>query len=341
MTTAISAQIDPPDTAPRQARVLTGDRPTGALHLVHYFGTLANRVALQRRGHDLHIVIADYQVIADRDRPGDLARIVVDLVLDYLASGLDPETTTVFPHSAVPALNQLILPFLSLVGVGELSRNPTTKEEIKLAGPRSVSGLMLTYPVHQAADVLFCKADLVPVGRDQLPHLEVTRSIARRFNERYGSLFPLPEGMLSDTPVLAGFDGRKMAKSLGNGIALTDDNQQVASRVRAARTDTERVITFEPERRPHVANLLRIAAVCSDRSPSGVAAQIGGGGAAALKQCVIDSVVDFLDPIRARRAQFTDADARRVLRRGVECANEHADATLREVREAMSMAYQL
>src|SRR6266702_7990225 len=310
------------ETERRTARVLTGDRPTGPMHLGHYFGTLANRVELQRAGHDVLVVVADYQVIADRDHPDDIARVVSDIVLDYFACGLDPDHTTVFPHSAVPALNQLMLPFLSLVGMGELSRNPTIKDEIKLAGQRSVSGLMLTYPVHQAADVLFCKADLVPVGRDQLPHLEVTRAIARRFNERYGALFPLPEGLLSDTPVLAGFDGRKMAKSLGNGIALTDDNQQVASTVRAARTDTERVITFEPERRPHVANLLRIAAVCSERSPSEVAAEIGSGGAAALKQRVIDSVIDFLGPIRERRAGFTDTDARRLLRRGVELANE-------------------
>src|SRR5690349_24062799 len=178
------------------SRVLTGDRPTGALHLGHYFGTLVNRVRLQHQGHELFVVIPDYQVITDRDRPEALRATVRDLVRDYLAIGLDREATVVFPHSAVPALNQLLLPFLSLVGMGELYRNPTVKEEIQRAGRSSVNGLMYTYPVHQAADILFCKGELVPVGKDQLPHLELTRSIARRFNERYAPVFPLPDPLL-------------------------------------------------------------------------------------------------------------------------------------------------
>src|SRR6266540_2951448 len=201
------------ETERRTARVLTGDRPTGPMHLGHYFGTLANRVELQRAGH---------------------------IVLDYFACGLDPDDTTIFAHSAVPALHQLMLPFLSLVGMGELSRNPTIKDEIRLAGRPSVSGLMMTYPVHQAADVLFCKADLVPVGRDQLPHLELTRSIARRFNERYAPVFPIPDALLGNAPLLLGLDGRKMSKSLGNGIALRDSDDQIAAKVRAARTDAVR-----------------------------------------------------------------------------------------------------
>src|SRR6185437_7162149 len=154
------------------SRILTGDRPTGPLHLGHYFGTLANRVRLQHEGHEVFVVVADYQVITDRDHPGDVRAAVSGLVLDYLACGLDPDDSVIFTHSTVPELNQLLLPFLSLVSLGELTRNPTVKEEIALSGRATVSGLMLTYPVHQAADILFCKADLVPVGRDQLPHLE-------------------------------------------------------------------------------------------------------------------------------------------------------------------------
>jgi tryptophanyl-tRNA synthetase len=178
--------------SPQLGRVLTGDRPTGALHLGHYFGTIANRVQLQQAGHEMQIVIADYQVIADRDHPGDLPRVVNNLVLDYLACGLDPERTSIFTHSSVPALHQLMLPFLSLVSLGELSLNPTTKDEIRLSGQRTVSGLMLTYPVHQAADVLFCKADLVPVGRDQLPHLELTArsGVSTSATERYSRCRP-------------------------------------------------------------------------------------------------------------------------------------------------------
>src|SRR3984957_20070207 len=167
--------------------VLTGDRPTGPLHLGHYFGTLANRVRLQDAGARLFVLVADYQVLTDRDVADRLGDHVAGLVADYLAIGIDPDRSTIFAHSAVPALNQLLLPFLSLVSVPELQRNPTVKEEIAVSSQDRVSGLMLTYPVHQAADILFCKANLVPVGQDQLPHLEITRVIARRFNARYGT----------------------------------------------------------------------------------------------------------------------------------------------------------
>jgi len=327
------------ETERRTARVLTGDRPTGPMHLGHYFGTLANRVELQRAGHDVLVVVADYQVIADRDHPDDIARVVNEIVLDYLACGLDPDHTTIFAHSAVPALHQLMLPFLSLVGMGELSRNPTIKDEIKLGGRPSVSGLMMTYPVHQAADVLFCKADLVPVGRDQLPHLELTRSIARRFNERYAKVFSMPDALLGSAPLLLGLDGRKMSKSLGNGIALRDTDDQITAKVRAARTDAMRLITFEPDRRPEVANLVRIAALCAGRDPVALADEIGAGGATALKALVVDSVSAFLAPIRERRASYDEADARRVLERGARRARGLADETLDQVRAAMGMVY--
>ena len=319
------------------SRVLTGDRPTGALHLGHYFGTLANRARLQRDGHEIFVVIADYQVITDRDRPEDLRERVTGLVRDYLAVGLDGEHTVVFPHSAIPALNQLLLPFLSLVGMGELERNPTVKEEIRLAGRETVSGLMLTYPVHQAADILFCKGELVPVGKDQLPHLELTRAIARRFNERYADVFPLPSALLGEVPLLQGLDGRKMSKSLGNAIALGDDLDTIAARIRPARTDSERTISYEPERRPHVANLVLLTALCADRTPESIAAEVGEGGAGALKSLAIESIDRFLTPIRERRAEVGDDEVLGVLERGIEVATSHAEATLREVQSAMTM----
>ncbi|MDQ2957437.1 MAG: tryptophan--tRNA ligase [Actinomycetota bacterium] len=339
MTT--TSQLHRPISTAVGQRVLTGDRPTGPLHLGHYFGTVANRVRLQQQGNELFVVIADYQVITDRDRPTDIAERTTGLVLDYLACGLDPKATTIFAHSAVPALHQLLLPFLSLVSTGELDRNPTVKQEIQLAGRRSVSGLMLTYPVHQAADILFCKAQLVPVGQDQLPHLELTRTIGRRFNERYGEVFPVPDGMLGDAPLLAGLDGRKMSKSLGNAIGLNDSPDLVAAKVRAARTDSERAISYEPDRRPEIANLLRLAGLCQGGlDPRRVAEQVGTGGAAALKQTVIDSVNGLLEPIRARRAQFEQADAGRILANGAAAARAIADRTLAEVVAAMGMDYQ-
>ena len=317
--------------------MLTGDRPTGGLHLGHYFGTLANRVRLQQQGCELFVVVADYQVLTDRDRPVDLAERRTAMVLDYLACGIDPDASTIFAHSAVPALNQLLLPFLSLVSTGELDRNPTVKEEIRTAGRSSVSGLMLTYPVHQAADILFCKAELVPVGKDQLPHLELTRSIARRFNERYGPVFGLPEGLLGATGTLLGLDGRKMSKSLGNGIALADSPDQVAAKVRAARTDSERLISYSPVTRPEVATLLTLAGLCLGEDPAAVAERIGAGGAAELKRVVIDAVNGLLAPIRARRAGIGPADAEAILRRGADRAREIADRTLAEVNAAMRM----
>lgn len=339
MTATISDRSAQSTDTHQRHRILTGDRPTGQLHLGHYFGSLANRVRLQRTGDDLFVVIADYQVITDRDTPGSVADRTLGLVLDYLSVGIDPERSVIFAHSAVPALHQLLLPFLSLVSTAELDRNPTVKEEIRLSGRRAVSGLMLTYPVHQAADILFCKADLVPVGRDQLPHLEVARTIARRFNERYGPVFPLPDGLLGDAEVLPGLDGRKMSKSLNNAIALSDPADVVADKIRSARTDSNRLITFEPESRPEVANLLTLAALCSGRPAVELAAEIGDRGSMALKLLVIDAVNDFLTPIRRRRAEFEQADAVAVLSRGEATARQIADVTLAEVITAMGMRY--
>ncbi|MFE6664222.1 tryptophan--tRNA ligase [Streptomyces sp. NPDC057697] len=323
--------------APGQFRVMTGDRPTGPLHLGHYFGTLHNRVRLQELGVDVFVIIADYQVLTDRDVADRLGAYMEGMVLDYLAIGIDPARSTVFNHSAVPALNQLMLPFLSLVSVAELNRNPTVKDEIAHSRQSAVSGLMFTYPVHQAADILFCKGNLVPVGQDQLPHLEVTRTVARRFNERYGAVFPEPDALLSAAPLLLGTDGTKMSKSRGNSIALGADADETARLIKGARTDTERHITYDPEHRPGVSSLVLLAALCLDRDPHAVAEEIGGGGAAALKRTVTEAVNSRMAPIRARRAEYARdlGYVRSVLRAGNARANEIAGATLDEVRGAM------
>ncbi|HLU73276.1 MAG TPA: tryptophan--tRNA ligase [Nonomuraea sp.] len=314
--------------------VLTGDRPTGPLHLGHYFGSLANRVRLQDR-YPMYVLVADYQVITDRDLPGEIQRNITELLLDYLAVGLDPDKVTIFQHSAVPELNQLMLPFLSLVTVSELNRNPTVKDEIANSSQKAVSGLMFTYPVHQAADILFCKGTLVPVGKDQLPHLELSRTIARRFNERYGRTFPVPEAMLGEWPLLKGLDGGKMSKSRGNAITLSAGEDETAALIRKARTDSERLITYDEENRPEVANLLMIASLCLGRPPGELAEEIGDGGAAALKRMTTDAVNDFLRPIRERRKQLDEAAAREILEEGNRRARERAVTTLDEVRVAM------
>jgi tryptophanyl-tRNA synthetase len=322
-------------------RILTGDRPTGPLHLGHYFGTLQNRVRLQDAGVELFVLIADYQVLTDRDTAGQLDEIATGMMLDYLAIGVAPDRSVIFAHSAVPALNQLILPFLSLVSVPELRRNPTVKDEIAHSRQSSVSGLMFTYPVHQAADILFCKANLVPVGADQLPHVELTRQIARRFSERYGPVFPVPDALLSAAPLLLGTDGAKMSKSRGNAIALQATADETAALIKTAKTDSVRHISYDPEHRPEVSSLVLLAALCTGRDPVAVAEEIGGGGAARLKAMLTEAVNERFAPIRARRAEFArdPGYARKVLRDGCERANAIANATLDEVRTAMGMRY--
>lgn len=333
---------------PSRFRILTGDRPTGALHLGHLLGTLDNRVRLQQRGVEVVLVVADYQVITDRDDAGDLRAVVHEVVLDYLAAGIDPERTTVFTHSAVPALNQLLVPFLSLVTVAELERNPTVKAEALEAANRQgrgMSGLLFTYPVHQAADILACHGNLVPVGQDQLAHLEVTRAVARRFNQRYSATrpyFPEPEALLSASLTVLGDDGTKMSKSRGNALELRASDDQTVAFVRRAKTDSERHITYEPERRPEVANLLRVGAHFTGTTPEALAEVIGGAGAGRLKQVVTDALVEGLRPLRARRRELSaDAPAvvGEVLSRGNARARELADRTLADVRELMGTVY--
>ncbi|BAK44425.1 tryptophan--tRNA ligase [Eggerthella sp. YY7918] len=325
---------------PEKYTMLTGDRPTGRLHLGHYFGTIRERVALQDLGITTRIIIADYQVITDRDTTEHIQDNVFNMVVDYLACGIDPAKTIIFTHSAVPALNQLMLPFLSLVTESELMRNPTVKSEMEASG-HALTGLLLTYPVHQACDILFCKGNIVPVGKDQLPHIEQTRLIARRFNERYGHVFPEPEGVLNDAVEIPGLDGRKMSKSYGNAIALSLTAEETAKLIKKSKTDPERMITYDKENRPGVSALLTTAALCTGRTEVEIAEEIGEAGAGALKKYVTESVNGYLAPIRERRVELAqDADyIWDVLHEGNRRANEIANATLDEVRECMHMVY--
>ncbi|HEY5361224.1 MAG TPA: tryptophan--tRNA ligase [Streptosporangiaceae bacterium] len=329
---------------PAAFRVLTGDRPTGSLHIGHYFGTLRNRVRLQDAGVELLVLIADYQALTDRTASAQLPRDVLGQVADYLAVGIDPARATIFAHSQVEALNQLLLPFLSLVSVAEVGRNPTVKDEMTAAGSAGMTALMFSYPVHQAADILFCQANLVPVGQDQLPHVELTRSIARRFNERYSPgrpYFPEPAALLSTAPLLLGMDGAKMGKSRGNAIPIRATADETARLIAAARTDAGRVISYEPLRRPEVANLLLLAALCRDSSPGELASQIGDGGAAALKAVVTDAVNERFAPIRSRRAELARDPGylRAVLTEGNRRAAAIAAGTLADVRTLMHTSY--
>jgi len=325
---------------PEKYTMLTGDRPTGRLHLGHFFGSIQHRVEYQNLGIQCYVLIADYQVITDRDTTEHIQDNVYNLAMDYLAAGIDPDRTPIFTHSAVPALNQLMLPFLSLCSEAELQRNPTVKAEQEASG-HALTGLLLTYPVHQACDILFCKGNIVPVGKDQLPHIEQTRLIARRFNDRYGQVFPEPHGILSDAVEIPGLDGRKMSKSYGNAIALGATAEETAKLIKKSKSDSDRNITFDPENRPEISALLTTAALCSGRSEVDIAAEIGDGGAGMLKRIVTESVNGFLAEHRERRERFaSDLDyVKDVLREGNRRMNEIADETLEEVRAAMGMVY--
>ncbi|MHB8246692.1 MAG: tryptophan--tRNA ligase [Acidimicrobiales bacterium] len=329
---------------PAGFRVLTGDRPTGPLHVGHLFGTLLNRVRLQALGVEVLVLIADYQTVTDRDAPDTLPADVLGQVADYLAVGIDPDRATIFAHSQVSALNQLIVPFLSLVSVAEVGRNPTVKDEFAATGGTAMSALMFAYPVHQAADILFCHANVVPVGKDQLPHLELTRTIARRFNDRYSPArpyFPEPDALLSDAPLLLGIDGQKMSKSRGNAIALGASEDETVRLLRSARTDSERAVTYEPDRRPEVSNLVLLAALCLGHSPEQVAEGIGSGGARSLKATLTDALNERLRPIRERRRELAGDPGylKEVLAAGNERARGLADSTLGRVHELMHTRY--
>jgi tryptophanyl-tRNA synthetase len=341
----IRAQIE---KDPSGFRVMTGDRPTGNLHIGHLLGSLQNRLEVQQLGVETFILIADYQVITDRDGVGPIRDRVYSMVADYIALGLDPHTTTIFTHSSVPALNQLMLPFLSLVTDAELRRNPTVKAESDATEGRPMSGLLLTYPVHQAADILFCKANLVPVGKDQLPHLEQARVVARRFDERYGRadpstpVFRAPDALLSEGAVsILGMDGTKMSKSRGNVIELGMTADETAKIIKKAVTDSDRHITYDPVNRPEVSNLITVASLFLKRDVYEIAAELGDAGGGGLKKLVTVAVNEGLAGHRARRTELL-ADLphlRGLLAEGNARANAVADATLAEVRTAMQMVY--
>lgn len=330
---------------PAQYRVLTGDRPTGRLHIGHLFGSLQNRVRLHKLGVFTFIVIADYQVLTDRDSFESISENIKQLTIDYLAAGIDPDDdkTFIFPHSHVPELNQLLLPFLTLVTMSELDRNPTVKEEIQAAGLVRINAGMYTYPVHQAADILFCKGNIVPVGKDQLPHLELTRVIARRFNERFASqqpVFPEPQPLLSKTPLILGLDGsQKMSKSRNNAIMLCSSEDETAALIKKAKTDAQRMIGYDPENRPEVSNLLLLVSLSTGKPTEIVAEEIGDGGAGKLKKVLTESLNEYLRPLRKKRAELErDPDyINQVLNKGISGARKIAIETLDEVLEVMNM----
>jgi tryptophanyl-tRNA synthetase len=326
-------------------RVLTGDRPTGKLHLGHYVGTLANRVKLQDP-YECFFLVADLHMLTTRVEPELLRETganVHDIVLDNLSAGIDPERSTYFLQSLVPAIAEIQLLFSMLVTVPRLQRVPTLKEVMQDLHVEQPSLGLLSYPVLQAADILCVRANLVPVGKDQSSHLELTREIARRFNTLYGDTLPEPDTLIGDVPTLVGTDGQaKMSKSLGNAIYLSDDAKTVEQKVRAMYTDPNRVradIPGKVEGNPvfiyHDAFNPDTAEVddLKDRYRQGKVGDVE------VKKKLAAAINAFLDPIRQRRAALENKPGmvEEILREGSRRAQEESALTLQMMREAMGL----
>ncbi len=325
-------------------RILTGDRPTGKLHLGHYAGSLANRVALQKE-YETYILLADVQALTDNfKRPEKVQEAVYEVLLDNLAVGLDPEIVTFVLQSAVPEIAELTVYYANLVTVARLERNPTTKAEVRERGfGKSIPLGFLMYPVSQAADITAFDADLVPVGEDQLPHIEQTREIARAFNRIYGRTLKEPEALVGKFPRLVGTDGRaKMSKSLGNCIYLSDDSKTVEKKVMAMYTDPTRIHVTDPG---HVAgNPLFIYHDAFNPNRAEVKEmkrlyQGGKIGDVAVKERLAEVLNEFLDPIRQRRMEYErDPElAEGILAEGTARARKVAAEVLARAKEAMKL----
>lgn len=330
--------------------ILTGDRPTGKLHIGHYIGSLKKRVELQNTGkYDPFIMIADQQALTDNARdPEKIRRSLTEVALDYLAVGIDPTKATIFVQSQIPALSELNLYYLNLVTVSRLERNPTVKAEIKQKNfERSIPAGFFTYPVSQAADITAFKASLVPVGDDQEPMLEQTREIVRSFNSIYGDVLVEPQGIFppKGSGRLPGLDGNaKMSKSLNNAIYLADDADTLRKKVMSMYTDPTHVHVEDPG---HVEGnmvftYLDIFADDQEKVAELKAQyQHGGLGDVKIKRYLNEVLEGVLAPIRQRRQEFAQdmGAVYDILKQGSAWANEVANQTLAEVRRAIGVNY--
>lgn len=330
--------------------ILTGDRPTGKLHVGHYIGSLKKRVSMQNSGkYDSYIMIADQQALTDNARdPEKIKNSLIQVALDYLAVGLDPKKSTIFVQSQIPALAELNLYYLNLVTVSRLERNPTVKAEIQQKHfERSIPAGFFTYPVSQAADITAFKANLVPVGDDQEPMLEQTREIVRTFNSIYGEVLVEPQGVFAPkgSGRLPGLDGNaKMSKSLNNAIYLSDDADTLRKKVMSMYTDPNHIHVEDPGKVE--SNMVFTYLDIFDKDKDKVAElkeqyRAGGLGDVKIKRYLNEVLEAELGPIRARREEFAkDIPAvYAMLKEGSEKANEVANKTLEEVRRAIGVNY--
>lgn len=341
--------------------ILTGDRPTGKLHLGHFVGSLRNRVKIQNEGKydELYLMIADSQALTDNfANPKKVRDNVLEVVLFYLACGIDPKKTTIFIQSQVPALTELTFYYMNLVTVARLHRNPTVKSEVKLRGfEESIPSGFLNYPVSQAADITAFKATTVPVGEDQLPMIEQTREIVHSFNRIYGEVLVDPKELLPDIEAarrLPSLDGKnKMSKSLGNCIYLDDSNEDIRKKVMQMYTDPDHIKVSDPGKVEGNIVFTYLDVFCNDEHFKKYLPeyenlndlkehyQKGGLGDVVIKKFLANILCEIITPIREKREELiNNLDyVLEVLKEGTLKANERANATLKEVKEAMGIDY--
>jgi tryptophanyl-tRNA synthetase len=327
-------------------RILTGDRPTGPLHLGHFVGSLKNRVKLQDE-YEQFIMIADVQALTDNfEDPQKVRSNISELLLDYLSVGIEPSRSTIFIQSLVPQIAELTVFFLNLVTLDRVLRNPTVKEEIKQKGyEKSLPAGFAVYPVSQAADITFLRAHLVPVGEDQLPMVEQTREIVRKFNKLYGETLVLPSALVGEVKRLPGTDGgSKMSKSVGNAIYLSDSESEVTRKVMGMYTDPTRVHADDPgkvEGNPVFAYHDAFNENKDEVEDFKSRYKEGKVGDVELKKRLAQVLNEFLEPIRTRRAEFEGQEdlLDKTLIDGTERAVAEAEETMRLVRKAMKIDY--
>jgi tryptophanyl-tRNA synthetase len=335
------------DTSKKNIIVLTGDRPTGPLHLGHYVGSLANRLILQET-HKQYVMIADVQALTDNAaNPDKIRENVMQVAYDYLAVGLDPKKTTIFIQSSIPQIAELTIYYLNLVTVNRLRRNPTVKAEIQQKGfGENVPAGFLIYPVSQAADITFIKAQLVPVGEDQLPMIEQTNEIVRSFNRIYTTdVLVEAKALIPKVARLPGIDGQaKMSKSLGNAIYLSDPSEVVARKVMSMYTDPGHIHVSDPGKVE--GNTVFAYLEIFDPRYQEVEAlkeqyRKGGLGDVTLKKRLIEVLENFLAPIRVRRQEIEKNKdyVIQVLKDGCECTESAAAENMHQIRQAMKLDY--
>lgn len=320
--------------------ILSGMRPTGRLHIGHYVGALENWVSLQGDYQNYHLV-ADLHVLTTNTDTSNIENHTLDMVMDWIASGIDPEKSPMFRQSQIKQHSELFLIFCMLITKARLERNPTLKEQVRDMEIDNMIYGHLGYPVLQAADILLYKGNLVPVGEDQLSHIEITREIARKFNLEYGNVFPEPDPKLTRFSRLPGLDGKaKMSKSLGNTIFLSDSPEDIFNSVKKAVTDTQKLRKNDPGR-PEVCTVFTYHEKFNPAETENIAADCRSGGLGCVdckKRCAT-AIASFFEPIRERRAPLAEnpEKVREILLDGEAKARKVAEETMRQVHEAMKL----